>query len=206
MDNAAMMGAIGSGLGLLKGMKAEKDWERQRQVEALKTAYSPILGTMGDMGSRPDKFQSALDFGVKGMSLGMAMDKHKKDMSVPKGDAKSPADAAVTVTSNGAASNVSGTGVNQLSFAPEAGTSYGSMTNQTLADVNPNMSLMPDTGVNRLSFMDNTPMSQDFGVQQLPNQFDTLQQDLYRQPYFGATQAPQSQAPRFGINQLRMYR
>jgi len=89
MNNAAMMGAIGSGLGLLRGMGQEKQWERQRQVEALKTAYAPILGTMGDMGQRPDKFQSALDFGVKGMSLGMAMDKHNKSMTEgkPSGDA-----------------------------------------------------------------------------------------------------------------------
>jgi len=97
MSNAALWGgAISAGVGLLKGMGQEKQWERQRQVEALKTAYAPILGTMGDMGQRPDKFQSALDFGVKGMSLGMAMDKHNKAMNQgkPAGDAN--ADAAVT--------------------------------------------------------------------------------------------------------------
>jgi len=197
MSNAALWGgAISAGVGLLKGMGQEKQWERQRQVEALKTAYAPLLGTMGDMGQRPDKFQSALDFGVKGMSLGMAMDKHNKAMNQgkPAGDAN--ADAAVTGDKS---SMMSGTGVNQLSFAPEAGTNYGAMTNQTLGDVNPNMSLMPDTGVNRLSFMDNQPMN-------VPPQTQQMEQMLYQQPYFGATQAPQSQAPRFGINQIRMYR
>ena len=110
-----MMGAISSGLGLLKGMGQEKQWERQRQVEALKTAYAPILGTMGDMGQRPDKFQSALDFGVKGMSLGMAMDKHNKAMAEgkPSGDANAKSGSAVKSAKDAAI-----TGDSSLVFSP----------------------------------------------------------------------------------------
>jgi len=202
MDPMTIGAIAGAGLGLLKGENEKRREQEAMRLKALENVYAPIFGKAPDlsMQKKADTFQSMLDFGVKGAAVGHAMGKGAEG-AVPAGDAK--ASAAVTGDKS---SMMSGTGVNQLSFAPEAGTNYGAMTNQTLSDVNPNMSLMPDTGVNRLSFMDNQPMSQNFGVQQLPNQFDTLQQDLYQQPYFGATQAPQSQAPRFGINQIRMYR
>ena len=188
------MGLIAAGVGGLKHSLIDRpQFKEQSKIEALKTAYNPILGTMGDVSNKPSGIQTMLDFGVKGAALGHALGKGAEG-AVPAGDAKAKATGAVDKSNM-----MSGTGVNQLSFAPEAGTNYGAMTNQTLSDVNPNMSLMPDTGVNRLSFMDNQQIN-------IPPQTQQMEQMLYQQPYFGATQAPQSQAPRFGINQIRMYR
>jgi len=101
-------GLIGAGFGILKHSMVDRPmFKEQAKVEAMKTAYAPILGTMGDVSKKPSGIQSALDFGVKGAVLGKALGGEEVAKAGAKGaagglNAAKPSDVQQIAFSQGA--------------------------------------------------------------------------------------------------------
>jgi len=179
-------GLIGAGFGILKHSMVDRPmFKEQAKVEAMKTAYAPILGTMGDVSKKPSGIQSALDFGVKGAVLGKALGGEAAKKAGKEVAKKSIEGASKKAAASGAAGSLN---FGQQQFAaPEAGTQYGAIGNQTMID-QPNMTVAHDPYAD-LQF--NAPQSTPYTNAALPQQ---------PQPSMSVAQAPKDQFSDLNFN------
>ena len=65
--------AIGAGLGLMKGMSDQKQYEERQSAQAEMTKYSPWTGMHGQVLKQPNVFGSILQGGAMGAMAGQSM-------------------------------------------------------------------------------------------------------------------------------------
>lgn len=81
---------LGAGAGILKNRLVDMPaYKAQSEIEGMKTAYGPLLGTQGNIGPKPSAFKAALDFGLTGASAANAFQKSGGMGGKTKGPSKS---------------------------------------------------------------------------------------------------------------------